>query len=395
MEQLRVAFIQSIVDPVSEAWFRHLARDRRIVFRVFALRRRFSHRPGWESRRDAGYEVDILPSLRITRYLRFEGSTARTFSIRLIPVNLLWKLWRFRPHVIAVSNVTDLIQAAIYRSVSGAKIVGPSEDTELSFSRMRPLRRWLKTQVLKSADVYCARSSAARDLLLSLGIPHGRIAWTPWAVDNQKFSSWAAEADIAEVRRKLNVDGIVFVTVAALIPRKGIDQLLVVWRMIPAELRRKGSLVIVGDGEERARLAQFAHAHGLTNVRFVGHLAPKEVAACLGASDVFVLPTLEDLWGFAVNEAMAVGLPVLCSKRAASAQDLVRQGVNGFVFDPLDREGFCALLRDALECPERLAEMGSQSRKIIADFTIDRSVASLAEALLATAGRPDLDGQVA
>jgi glycosyltransferase involved in cell wall biosynthesis len=289
--------------------------------------------------------------------------------------------------VIVVTNATELMQALLVRWVSGAKIVLSAEDTKLPVSRIGPVRRCFKRILLKRADMYCAHSSAARELLLTYGVPVGKIISTPWAVDNEQFARWAAETNAAEQRRKLDVDGVVFVTVGSLIPRKGIDQLLLAFHMIPAELRAKGSILIVGDGPERHRLTELAKAQGLTNVRFVGHLSPREVAACLAAGDIFVLPTLEDVWGLVIGEAMAAGLPILCSKYAGGGQDLVREGVNGRVFDPLNHAQLSASLRDVLEHPEQLREMGKRSREIIAGFTIDGSISSLAEGLRASVER--------
>ena len=59
MQRLRAAFVVTIVDPIHEAWFRELATDRTIDFRVFALRDKLSHRPGWQTRHDAGFGVEI------------------------------------------------------------------------------------------------------------------------------------------------------------------------------------------------------------------------------------------------------------------------------------------------------------------------------------------------
>lgn len=384
--ELRIAFVQPIVDPVREAWFRYLARDPEIHFRVFALRRRLSHRPGWESRQDTGYDVELVRSLAVTQSRQLVSSVERNMGLRLIPLDLIWRLWRYRPNAIVVTNATELLQAIVVRWVCGASVALSAEDTRLSFSRIGRATGRLKAFLLRRADILLAHSSEARNLLLDLRIPAARIARTPWAVDNEKFATLAAQANIAEIRRKFGLQGIVFVVVAAFTVRKGIEQLLSAWALVPAELRAKASVLLVGDGPERQRLTELAHAKGLTEVRFAGHLPHQEVAACYAASDVFVLPTLEDVWGLVVNEAMAAGLPVLCSRYAGSAEDLVREGANGHVFDPLDPMTFSSLLCKLTEHPDGLAEMGRRSREIIADFTIARSVAALLHALRGSLG---------
>ena len=47
---------------------------------------------------------------------------------------------------------------------------------------------------------------------------------------------------------------------------------------------------------------------------------------------MFVLPSRHDGWGVVVNQAIAAGLPVICSDAVGAAADLVSNGVNGYVF---------------------------------------------------------------
>lgn len=385
---LRVAFVQPIIDPVRDAWFRQLAADARVQLRVFALSRQLAHRPGWESRSDAGYPVEFVLSVRIARPLLLPWRRRAPLTMRIVPLDLVWRVCRYRPHAIVVTNATQLVQACIVRALCGARVVLSAEDTSVSMSRLGKTRRLLKVGSLRRADAYCAHSDAARDLLLGLGVPAERVVPTPWAVDNEKFAAWAAASDVTGTRRRFQLDDrIVFVTVASLIPRKGIDHLLSSWGMVPKSLRDRASLLIVGEGPERERLVRMAEASAVDNVRFLGHLPAREVADCLAAADVFVLPTLEDVWGLVVNEAMATGLPVLCSKYAGSSE-LVHDSEDGFVFDPFDHATLCRLLIRMIEDRGALADMGRRSRQIISGVTIRASARALMEALYRSTGTP-------
>lgn len=87
------------------------------------------------------------------------------------------------------------------------------------------------------------------------------------------------------------------------------------------------------------------------------------------ASDVFLFPTLFDLFGMVITEAMASGLPVITSS-AAGAAELIDPGVSGFVVDPAwNVSGFteCLLrLRDNTSLRESMA---AEARKKVEHFT--------------------------
>jgi 1,2-diacylglycerol 3-alpha-glucosyltransferase len=78
-------------------------------------------------------------------------------------------------------------------------------------------------------------------------------------------------------------------------------------------------------------------------------------------------------WNLVVNEAMAAGLPVTVSDRCGWAQDLVRIGVNGFIFDPCDVEELAGLMLRVAAMPDGQRDvMGEAGRRIIAAWGLER-----------------------
>ena len=123
--------------------------------------------------------------------------------------------------------------------------------------------------------------------------------------------------------------------------RKGVPQLL---RAAAAMRRQDAHLVIVGADRKLKAMQALAQKLGLTGrVRFTGPL--KDVRPWYGAADGFVLPTLYDPCPNAALEALACGLPVLTTT-TCGAREWVREGVNGWVVDALDRAGLAARLDD-------------------------------------------------
>ena len=67
------------------------------------------------------------------------------------------------------------------------------------------------------------------------------------------------------------------------------------------------------------------------------------------ASDLFVFPTREDIWGLVINEAMACGLPVISSDMCVAANELVVSGENGFIYPVLDIEQLTKYLQNLIQ----------------------------------------------
>jgi glycosyltransferase involved in cell wall biosynthesis len=101
-------------------------------------------------------------------------------------------------------------------------------------------------------------------------------------------------------------------------------------------------------------------------------------------SDCFILPSTCEPWGLVVNEAMACGLPVLLSNRCGCGPELVREGGNGFTFDPYDTGAIAERMRRVASLPgRRRQEMGAESRRMIARYTPPVWAENLAQCLRA------------
>jgi glycosyltransferase involved in cell wall biosynthesis len=157
-------------------------------------------------------------------------------------------------------------------------------------------------------------------------------------------------------------------SVLRLLPRKNV---LAVLDALPRALQWRW--VVAGDGPQRPLVERRISELGLgTRVDLLGHVPYDELPDLYASADVYLQPSLSEPWGLAVNEAMASGLPVVVSTRCGCSEDLVRDGENGYVFDPADRESLHRVLDLMLASRHRWPEMGLASRDIISDWGPDR-----------------------
>jgi glycosyltransferase involved in cell wall biosynthesis len=118
-----------------------------------------------------------------------------------------------------------------------------------------------------------------------------------------------------------------FLYVGQLIHRKGIDILLSAFR----DYRLNGGawgLRIIGSGPMQVD----CQGDGII---FEGFGQARHVAQRMAEARCFILPSREDHWGTVVCEAMACGTPVIASRWVGASEDLIRNGINGWVFDEM------------------------------------------------------------
>jgi glycosyltransferase involved in cell wall biosynthesis len=103
-------------------------------------------------------------------------------------------------------------------------------------------------------------------------------------------------------------------------------------------------LHICGSGELEPVLREQVKRLGLTTVRLLGYRLENEVARLLGSSLALILPSVEEQHGLVINEAVAMGVPVLASDNCGARDLLLRTGINGFVFEPDNAMGLAGLM---------------------------------------------------
>ena len=257
------------------------------------------------------------------------------------------------------------------------------EKTSHTERRAQWYRRAYRKLVMRWIDAVCCNGKLCGEYTQSLGFPSDRITYGHMAADVKTLaekSGQVTEQQIQQRRSELGLFGVVFLYVGQIIPRKGVVQLLEAWRIFSREAgKTQCSLLLVGGGSQEAECRAYCAENDLDNVRFVGTIDYDLLPIYYRCADVFVIPTLEDNWSLVVPEAMACGLPILCSKYNGCWPELVKPE-NGWVFDPLDVEETVNTLRLCLTKRQSLQSMGEASRHIVENHTASQAADAIMEA---------------
>jgi glycosyltransferase involved in cell wall biosynthesis len=260
-------------------------------------------------------------------------------------------------------------------------------ETHLGLSRSlskRLVRKLLMSAFYRSLSGVLAIGSANAAFYRAMGMPKDRIFLMPYTVDNARFTDGSRLSDEqrTKVRAELGVadDDPIVLYAAKLQARKHPDDLL----RAAVRLKARGvrfHVVMVGSGEMAAELVNLTTRLGLENVHFHGFANQSVLPQIYGAADVFVLPSENEPWGLAVNEAMCAGLPIVTSAEVGCVADLVRTGVNGQTFAAGDVEDLANALYPILVDSEIRKRMSAGSRAIISQWSYAECGAGLQAAL--------------
>lgn len=225
-----------------------------------------------------------------------------------------------------------------------------------------PVRQGLNARIVYAwlADAVIASGQHIRDQLLNATRGDAAKFFSiPAGADHRIFSP---EVDAAAVRSEFGLTDRwpVIGIVAVLRSWKGHELLFEACARLLSDFPRMAVLV-VGDGPLRAYLPARADALGLTDhMIFAGHR--EDVAACMKAMDLCVLPSLKnEATSQVMPQAMLVGTPVISSS-AGGLTEVVQDGVTGRVVPPGDALALAKAIRAGLERREETQRMAEQAR---------------------------------
>jgi glycosyltransferase involved in cell wall biosynthesis len=370
LDNYKIVILHNIISPYKNLLFKELQTIHKSIEVLYMA----------QSESDRHWHIDTN-ELTFPHRIMFEGSLDRVNTLALA-VRTWKELNSSRPDVLVLGGYrySACWAGFLWARLNRKRIVFWSASNEVDKNRTF-LKEKLKGFLVRrchAANVYGQKS---REYLVKLGLKEDAIFIKGNATDNDFYHSRTSQqrAKRDSLRKQFGFATHNFLYMGRFSKVKNILHLLKAYeRLRPGD---DWGLVLVGDGLQREEMADYIKQHALKNVLMPGFQQEEEIPKFLAASDVLVLPSISEPWGLVVNEAMASGLPVLVSKRCGCHPELIKEGVNGFSFDPFDNDELFELMQNVVDGKYDLTSMGEASLDIIKDYTPSRAAKIVSQAI--------------
>ena len=280
----------------------------------------------------------------------------------------------YKPTVLNITGYFDWAQVLlmIYAKRKGVKVVLSSESSSADNNRSK-IKEAIKSWIISHADIFFCFGKSSADYLISLGTKPSQIKVNNAAVVDEEIIK--AAYDQAKQKTEKNEGSFVrkksFVFVGRLASEKNLELFIKAFSKLQESVSeaQNWGLLFVGDGPLRGSLETLAaESKNAGNIKFAGGFPWFAVPEWLAKSDVLVLPSLSEPWGLVVNEAMVCGMPVIVSDKCGCAGDLLKDGLNGFTFNPESQKELENALLYFIDHPDKIETMGQESQSLVRRF---------------------------
>jgi glycosyltransferase involved in cell wall biosynthesis len=292
----------------------------------------------------------------------------------IVNPDIIRRIDAFRPDAILVFGWSYSSHLMVLRHYKGKVPVFFRGDSTLLDDRrdLRALARnlflgWVYRHIDKAFYV----GTNNRAYYTKMGLSDGQLVKALHAVDNSFFcdadGAYQEKADQWRTELGISPGALVFLFAGKLERKKSPDLLIEVFE--ESAFPFEAHLILVGNGELESSLKSRATRE---TVHFLGFQNQRMMPVVYRLGDVFVLPSEgpKETWGLAINEAMASGRPVLASTKCGASIDLIRDGVNGFMFKAGDAADLSAKMLALARLQSHLKGMGENAFLHIQEFSV-------------------------
>lgn len=375
MRAYKVALIHNIIAPYRVPLFEALARHPSIDLQVYYCSRRHKIRR-WDVLEPDTYSYKVLPGITIE---------VSSIAYHINPTILLELVANQFDCVVLGGSADFTTQLSFFVSKAlKLPVILWSEAFEGATTSLAKLIDPLTRYIIKNTSAVVVPGTLSRDFHVKLGAAAAKVFIAPNIVNTEAFfaKSYAYKTRRVQLKKDLHLgEDTIVLFVGQLIQRKGIEYLIRAFAQLKRECENV-KLILVGDGGLRAELNQITLREGIADIIFTGWISEEAKIMHYAIADLFILPTLCDLFPLVINEAMACALPVISTTAAGSACDMIVNGENGYIVQPRNVDALYEAMRLIVKNNELRQKMGNKSYEIVTSlFSIENAVNGFVNAI--------------
>jgi len=298
----------------------------------------------------------------------FEG-IEHTIAPSARAADLLRAVDRIRPSVVVMAWAMDptALRLLLHCRARGIPCILYTGENDIcaSFDSHPRLRALFRIPFFRLSAGYIAYGSNARAYLLGRGVADENISVAINVVDTSYFRARVAalratDAPRVERSRYRMADGAEFdchlLFVGYFVHHKGMAPMLDAFRRCAD---RRIALHIVGSGPLEEMVRDRIREYGIESSVFLhGYRQQEEMPLLYAMADVLLFPSIYEVFGLVMVEAAAAGLPIIASRYAGGARDVVVDGISGLLVDPSNSEEHASAILRLASDPVLRREMG-------------------------------------
>ena len=225
-------------------------------------------------------------------------------------------------------------------------------------------------------DCYLSIGKENRKAFIDFGIDKKKIYHVPYLVDNDFFY----------IKNKKKNKKFVILFTGKLSHRKGCDILLNSINLLNENnnFKKDSEIIIIGDGILKEELINYKKKKKLVNVKFLGFKNQTVIKKFYKRSNLFVMPSRDENWGLAINEAMAAKNAIIASNKVGAASDLLKNNYNGYIFKNNDYKDLSKKIYKTFLDKKKTIKFGENSFKIISKWSFYECYKGIDKAIKST-----------
>ena len=259
---------------------------------------------------------------------------------------------------IAKSNgVKTVLERGSTHIITQAEILKEEYDQfGCSVTSVNPLTIKRELQEYEETDYISVPSNFAAKSYIRQGVPPSKIIKVPFGVDLNLFKQYQKEDNVFRL-----------IHCGSITLRKGVQYLIKAFSEINLP---NSELWLVGNIDNDFKKL-FPQYFNLPNIKFKGRQKQSLLPWFYSQCDVFSLVSIEEGLPLVILQAMACGLPVVCTENTG-AEELIIDGEEGYIILPRNMEAIKEKIVYLYDNPEARNEMGKKSKKKVEEnFTWD------------------------